>query len=304
MSAKVSVITLVYNGMDVIFETIDSVLQQDYEEIELIIADDCSRYFDTILVSDYIKKHKTSNINNYIVYQNEVNMGTVKNINNAIRKASGDILINLSAGDIFFSNKTVSEIVLEFNNNNYNLLCTRRAFFRDNIQEIECYMPNDYEIKQIEKMKNSQTQYESFYSGNTYNMASGSALSYRKKYIESLNYFDEKYVLWEDGPFFVKSIKRDGMLTYNYMMTTIYYRYGGVSTGKMSPVMKKDALLFCEEGLNDPNLSFGTKRALKYRYKKIMHFDNWTIINRIKYGVLYADVIIRKAVRKLHYIFC
>ena len=87
---RVSVITLAYNSMETIFETIDSVLMQDYPEIEMIVADDHSAEFDEEKIIAYIETRKGQNIVNYQVYQNRENLGTVKNINNAIKRATGE----------------------------------------------------------------------------------------------------------------------------------------------------------------------------------------------------------------------
>lgn len=278
----VSVITLAYKSMDVIYETIDSILVQNYPAIEIVIADDCSGDFDAENIKSYISEHKRDNIKNFIVYQNKTNVGTVKNINTAIKHSSGGVVVNLSSGDLFFNETTLCDIVNEFAVTGCKTLCTRRAFFTNDISNVVQLMPNDREIEFINKFKISQDEYEAFYTGFMYHMASGSAFAYRREYLDEMGYFDERYRLWEDGPFFAKCIKENGLLHCNYSLTTIYYRYGGVSTGNGSPLMRKDALLFLNEGLSDPSISHDTKKHIKYRILKIEMDDCCSVLLKIR----------------------
>ena len=294
MDVKVSVITLSYNSMDYIYETIQSVLVQTYEKIELIIADDNSEFYDKKGIIDYIEKNKKNNISNYKVYQNPANCGTVKNLNAAIKNATGEIIINLSAGDMFFHENVVTEIVKEFLNTQCNILCTRRAFFKKNINYIKQMMPDDYEIYKIKKFKTAEQEYIAFYTGYIYRMASGSALSYRRDFIKQMGYFDEDYFLWEDGPFFVNYILSNGMINYNYDIISIYYRYGGVSTGKMPESLKKDSLLFLQKGLSDSTIKGFSRRQVKYRYEKVTNLNNSSTWCKIWIYIKYLDVSIMK----------
>ena len=51
---KVSIITATYKKFDMLFDTIKSVLDQDYSQIEYIICDDCSDAFPEKEIQDYI----------------------------------------------------------------------------------------------------------------------------------------------------------------------------------------------------------------------------------------------------------
>lgn len=290
----VSVITLAYNSMEVIYETIDSILAQNYPAIEVVIADDCSDDFEEEKIKSYILDHKKGNIKNFIVYQNKINLGTVKNINTAIKCSSGHVIVNLSSGDLFFSNTTISDIVDEFVNTGCKTLCTRRAFFMNNISNVVQFMPNDKEIEFINKFKKPQNEYEAFYTGFLYHMASGSAFAYRRDFLDEVGYFDERYRLWEDGPFFAKCIKENGLLHCNYSLTTIYYRYGGVSTGSGSPLMRQDALLFLNEGLSDPSISNTTKKHIKYRISKIEMGDCVPVLLKIRLFFKYPIISLKR----------
>lgn len=303
MKPLVSIITMMYRSMNQVFDTVQSILEQNYEKIEIIIADDYSEDFIKEEIENYIEKNKSNNIISYTVYQNRSNYGTVKNINSAIKNAQGDILINLSSGDLFFSCDTISRIVEEFLNKGCNILCTRRAYFIEYKDVIEKMIPDEFEISRIKKFNSPDQQYKAFYSGMMFNMASGCALSYKKEFIKNIGYFDENYILWEDGPFFARYIDKYGMLDYNYDIISIFYRYGGVSTAGMPELMKRDALLFLNDGLKNSSLDWFTKRNIKYRINQISN-NSTPIFTMVKNLFKYPDVyLIRGIGRAQRFLF-
>ena len=49
-----SIIVLNYNNFELLFQMIDSIYNQTYENIELIIMDDASNYFDKDKILEYV----------------------------------------------------------------------------------------------------------------------------------------------------------------------------------------------------------------------------------------------------------
>ncbi len=104
-----TVITCTYNAADVCERTFKSVAQQTYENVEHLILDGCSKD-DTVLkaeayaMANMDSKHK-------IVVVSEPDRGLYDAMNKGIRKANGDFLIFLNAGDVFHSADTLDNIV-------------------------------------------------------------------------------------------------------------------------------------------------------------------------------------------------
>lgn len=111
---KVSVIILTYNQMDYLYDAIKSVLNQDYPNIELIVSDDASCNFQKGMLEKFIEENKTDNIKNTIIIVNSSNVGTVKNINGALKKCTGDIIMPLASDDVFYDKTIVSKVVDRF----------------------------------------------------------------------------------------------------------------------------------------------------------------------------------------------
>jgi len=107
---KVSIITVSKNSKDTIAETIHSVLNQSYTNIEYIIVDGASAD-GTIEVIEKYKDHISHILS-------EEDSGIYDAMNKGIRMASGDIVGILNSDDVFYSNDIVEKLVQEFVTNN------------------------------------------------------------------------------------------------------------------------------------------------------------------------------------------
>lgn len=237
MEPLVSIVTLTYKRFDKLKSAIDSVLAQDYSNIEYIISDDGSDNFPREETKAYIDAHKNGNIRSVVIIKHEQNRGTVQNINGAYRQAKGEYLLPLSGDDEFFDSTVVSRIVKEFEARNCDVLVATRALYdRDNrfIRNI----PNAREAEKIGDHIPRERQYEQYIMSQFYEAFSGSTLYVKKSFMEDRGYFDKKYVLWEDGPFFAQYLWKHH-LDCAYDLVAIKYNEGGVSTTK-NPIMLRD----------------------------------------------------------------
>ena len=83
----ISVVTCSYNDFKNYYKTIDSVLNQKYENIEYILSDDGSDSFNENVIREYIDNNNKKNYSIKIISQKN-NIGTVKNVNNAYKMVS------------------------------------------------------------------------------------------------------------------------------------------------------------------------------------------------------------------------
>lgn len=98
----ITVITVVYNGEKFLEETIQSVINQTYDNVEYIIVDGGS----TDGTLDII--HKYEHAIDYWV--SEPDQGIYDAMNKGISLATGDWINFMNAGDIFYQDTTISEI--------------------------------------------------------------------------------------------------------------------------------------------------------------------------------------------------
>ena len=96
---KISVITVVYNGIDLLRGTMESVFAQTYPNIEYIIIDGNSNDGTLELI-----KENESKITKWI---SEPDKGLYDAMNKGIKLATGDFLWFMNAGDRIFAKDTL-----------------------------------------------------------------------------------------------------------------------------------------------------------------------------------------------------
>ncbi len=92
----VSVIMPLYNSESYVGDSILSVINQTYNNWELIICDDCSTDKSYTIASEYSNKD-----NRIIVVKNDVNSGTAVARNNALNIAKGSYIAFLDSDDLY-----------------------------------------------------------------------------------------------------------------------------------------------------------------------------------------------------------
>jgi glycosyltransferase involved in cell wall biosynthesis len=96
----VSIALATYNGSRYLRAQIDSVLNQTYQNIELIISDDCSTDNTRSILKSYEKSHPFIHLN-----FNKKNLGYLKNFEKAISLCKGDFVALCDQDDIWVPNK-------------------------------------------------------------------------------------------------------------------------------------------------------------------------------------------------------
>ena len=105
---KVSVMVITYNQEHLIAETLESVLSQDYENLEIVVADDCSKDKTAEIIKNYAQKYPGK----VIPVLNEKNLGITGNSNAAFFKCTGDLIAVLGGDDLFLPGKIAKQVEL------------------------------------------------------------------------------------------------------------------------------------------------------------------------------------------------
>jgi len=102
----VSVFLPTYNHEDYIEESIESVLQQEYETLEIVIGDDCSTDSTWDIVSQYAAEYPET----ITAFRNEENLGITGNCNEVLRRCSGKYIAFHSGDDVLRPGKIRSQV--------------------------------------------------------------------------------------------------------------------------------------------------------------------------------------------------
>ncbi len=103
---KVSIITVTYNSASTIRDTIESVITQDYSNVEHIIVDGASKDNTMNIIKSYGDK-----ISRII---SEPDKGIYDAMNKGIKAATGNIIGILNSDDFYTTTNVISRIVAEF----------------------------------------------------------------------------------------------------------------------------------------------------------------------------------------------
>lgn len=103
----VSVVMPVYNAERFLRQAIESVLNQTYQNIELIMVDDCSKDRSVQIMSEYEAQDARVH-----VIRNEINKGVALVRNQGIRIAKGEYIALLDSDDVWECTKLEKQITL------------------------------------------------------------------------------------------------------------------------------------------------------------------------------------------------
>lgn len=95
----VSIICLCYNHGQYVQDALQSVKNQSYSNIELIVVDDCSTDNSAEAIADWLKKNPE-----IVFIKNEHNLGNTKSFNKAFAQSNGSYIIDLAADDVLAHN--------------------------------------------------------------------------------------------------------------------------------------------------------------------------------------------------------
>ena len=115
---KVSVIMSVYNGDEYLSESIKSILNQTYTNLEFIIINDGSTDSSLSIINKFAKT------DNRIKVVNQNNIGLTKSLNKGIHLSTGNFIARQDADDISLNNRFETQIPW-LTNDGYDLCCSR-----------------------------------------------------------------------------------------------------------------------------------------------------------------------------------
>ena len=136
ITPKVSVLIPTYNYAHILDVTIQSVLDQTFQDFELIIVDNCSKDNTVEVVQKYLSDPRVS------FYRNETNLGLTGNWNRCLKLARGEYIKYLCADDKFHPQILDRYIPIMDNNPELSIIsCHRQEFDVNGLKRKVVYPP-------------------------------------------------------------------------------------------------------------------------------------------------------------------
>ena len=196
----VTIICLCYNHEQFVVESLNSVLNQSYKNIELIIADDCS--------TDSSEKTIKNWLENYPDIQfisNETNLGNTKTFNKALKIAKGNYVIDLAADDILMPNCVEKQIDTFLNSDQKKLaiIYGNAEIISENNQHLRYYYEVNHEKKVLKKPATGDI-YSSILSQSS--MICSVASMVKREVLDELKGYDEN-LAYEDLDLWIRTAR-------------------------------------------------------------------------------------------------
>lgn len=290
MNQKVDILLATYNGEKYIKEQVESILNQTYENIQIIISDDCSTDNTRQVLKEYENNEKIK-----IFYQ-EKNLGYVKNFEFLLKQVKSNLYM-LSDQDDVWKKEKVEKSVEKIESEKLDLVFGDLEVVDENLNTL--YKSYNRYMHLIHKIKKYQKDYRLQY---LYNCMTGCTIISRKNWIDKVLPFptNSKYMIHDYWLGFV--IALNGKVGYIEEPYILYRQHeknqvGSKKASKTASKLEKvrnisintrigtfETYVMHEE-IFDEKLRKQNKKALEYfkmlKNKKNFNFRQWGIFFRL-----------------------
>lgn len=225
---KISVIIPVYNAEPFLKECLDSVLDQTYENVEIVCVNDGSKDNSLSILNEYKEKHDN------IIVIDQPNGGVSSARNAGIRASSGKYLQFLDSDDLL-APKTCESLCRAAQVYNADIVRFKYTYFKDG-ETPDVSKELEYGLYNLEHYNHQETE-NPFLTNSDYNISCNKV--WKKSFLIDNNlFFDERVRLGEDSLFSFMAFIRTNTVVID-KNTYYYYRKGNSQSAMSSATNKK-----------------------------------------------------------------
>lgn len=210
----VTIICLCYNHEAYVAESLQSVIEQTYKNIEIIIVDDASNDASIKEIKSWLEKYPEEI--KFII--NKKNIGNTKSFNNALKEAKGDYILDLATDDVLLPN-CISLLVNKFETSsfkNLGVVFANIAFINLHGNILSYYYKNNSAPYFREKPPIGDI----FIDLLSYNVVAPNSMLVKKEVFKKLKGYDSN-LLYEDLDFWFRSSR---FFQYDYIDTVVMHK--------------------------------------------------------------------------------
>lgn len=200
----VSVCVITYNSSKYVIETLESIKLQSYNNIEVIISDDCS-IDDTVATCQNWINENAYHFKRIHLIQAVKNSGVAGNCNRAIQSANGVWIKCIAGDDLLFPNSIEEYMNFVGNNETCRICCSKAYFWGDDKKKLAT-IQQTYEKHYYPYLKMDVNSQLNKILRNLF--VPGPGLFFQKQLWKDVNGFNEKYQFCEEYPFTLSVLEK------------------------------------------------------------------------------------------------
>jgi len=233
---KVSIITISFNKEQEIAQTIQSVINQNYSDIEYIIVDGGSTD-GTLDVLEHFKSFFAS-------YISEPDRGIYDALNKGINLATGEIVGMVHAGDLLFNDNVISKVVNHFFETDSDIVYGNTL------------LVDSVNIERVKRIcEGGKFNPQNFLSGW---MPSHSSVFIKKTVFEKFGKYRLDLNIAADYELLLRFMYKHSVKSSNYPGLVTRFRVGGISNKNIFSFIKSNRQCYRSWKLNDLKIPFYT----------------------------------------------
>ncbi len=226
----ISIIVVTYNSSGYVEETLNSILIQSYDNIELIVTDDYSSDNTVSICQKWLNSNRHRFARDILI-EAKKNSGVTGNCNRGWKQCRGEWIKLIAGDDIIMKDGLQNLINGVFKIPEIPEILISQQIEFENREEIDLSQINPKTLEdRIYDPKTSALDQLKLLLGGQYLL--GSAAFYKKSLLDRLNGFDEKYSMVEDFPFFVKFTFYGSKIHFLETPTILHRRHSNAATSK------------------------------------------------------------------------
>lgn len=249
---KISIITVAYNSAATLPDTIESVLRQDYADIEYILVDGNS----TDATPDMAERYRPALQQRVAFrYLREADDGLYDAMNKGLAMATGEVVGILNSDDFFASDTIISEIAAAFSAD-----ATLDAVYGD----VRYVQPDDF-ARTVRYYSSAAFHRSRMRRGF---MPAHPSFYCRRAVYEKYGTFDTSYRVAADFELLLRLIYVHGIRTHYLPKCFVTMRIGGLSNGSLKNrlrIMRDHRRALASHGISSNYLLLSTRYFSKIR---------------------------------------
>jgi glycosyltransferase involved in cell wall biosynthesis len=251
----ISVVIPTYNRSDYLIEALNSVINQTYKNIEIIIVDDGSKDNTKEVVNNYIELHKTRNIRYY--YKENGGVATARNF--GIHQSNGILIAFLDSDDLLKKEKLSKQVKL-FDNPKVGLVHSHYSIMKEFGEIIT--------NKTIKQNKLNGYMYNKMRISN---LVGTSTVIVKKECINTVGLFEGEYSPAEDYDLWLRISKE---YEFGYLEESLaYYReFSSDNISRNLTKMENGVIKILDKHWNNIKLSNQEKEEMKISYSRFYSY--------------------------------